>query len=205
MTGSSRVEARSQDDPRVARHRANRERLITEAWNLAREEGLGALSLGELARRVGLRQPSLYTYFDSKLDLYDAMFAQGNEQLWEEVAAPPYPSEPVAALNQVSRAIVRFCAADPTRYQLLFQRPIPGFNPSPEAYQRALDFYSWVTESILVAAGIDSDEKRDIYTALIAGIADQQVANDPGGDRWLKHVDPVIAMFLAWLQEGGRR
>ena len=43
--------------------------------------GLGAVSLHEVARRVGIRQPSLYGYVSSKLDLYDAMFAQAYEQL----------------------------------------------------------------------------------------------------------------------------
>ncbi len=191
-------------DPRVVRHRATRERLLTEAWAIAREEGLGALSLGELARRVGLRQPSLYTYFDSKLDLYDAMFAKGNDQLWEEVATAAYPPDPAAALTELSRRIVTFCAADATRYQLLFQRPIPGFEPSPASYRLALRFYEWAGETILAPAGIDTSEKRDVYTALVAGIADQQVANDPGGDRWLRHVDAVIGMFLSWLEEQRR-
>ena len=34
--------------------------------------------LRDLAAMVGLRQPSLYAYFDSKHALYDAMFAEGN-------------------------------------------------------------------------------------------------------------------------------
>jgi AcrR family transcriptional regulator len=188
-------------DPRVVSHRATRQRLLTEAWAIARQEGQGALSLGELARRVGLRQPSLYTYFDSKLGLYDAMFAQGNEELWNEVATSDYPSEAAAALIEMSRRIVAFCSADATRYQLLFQRPIPGFEPSPDSYRLALRFYEWAGQTILVPAGIDTPEKRDIYTALVAGIADQQVANDPGGDRWLKYVDAIVGMFVSWLDE----
>ena len=190
-----------ESDPRVARHRATRERLLDEAWALARQDGLGAVTLGELARRVGLRQPSLYTYFDSKLALYEAMFAQGNEQLWEQVATRAYPDDPAAALKELSRNIVSFCAADPIRYQLLFQRPIPGFKPRPESYGPAVRFYEWATEAVLRPAGIDTPETRDIYTALVAGIADQQVANDPGGDRWLTHVDAVVEMLLSWVEQ----
>ena len=39
-------------------------------------------------------------------------------------------------------------------------------------------------------------EDLDLYTALAAGLAHQQVANDPGGDRWVKQADRVVAMFL---------
>lgn len=187
-------------DPRTARHRATKERLLREAWDIAREEGLGALSLGELARRAGLRQPSLYTYFDSKLGLYDAMFLQGNEQLWEEVATRSYPEDAHEAVKELTRAIVSFCAADATRYQLMFQRPIPHFEPSETAYAAAMRFYEW-SASILSRAGIEEQDERDIYTALVAGIADQQVANDPGGDRWTRHVDGVIDMFLHSLDK----
>lgn len=198
MTDSSGVAV----DPRAARHEATRARILHEAWEIARTEGLGAVSLGELARRVGLRQPSLYNYFDSKLGLYDAMFAQGNQQLWDQVATRSYPADAHAAIKELSRAVVSFCAADPTRYQLMFQRPIPGFEPSEEAYGHAIRFYGWAAE-ILARAGIESQEDRDIYTALVAGIADQQVANDPGGTRWLKHMDGLLDMFLERLE--GRR
>ena len=47
------------------------------------EYGVGGLSLGEVARRMGLRTPSLYVYFDSKNAVYDAVFARG----WRSVGA----------------------------------------------------------------------------------------------------------------------
>lgn len=43
------------------------------------------MTLHEVARRVGLRQPSLYVYVASKLDLYDAMFARANAELLARV------------------------------------------------------------------------------------------------------------------------
>lgn len=191
-------------DPRAVRHEATKERLLREAWEIARQEGLGAVSLGELARRVQLRQPSLYTYFDSKLDLYDSMFAQGNQALWDEVATRSYSADPRRALKEMSFAIVEFCAAESARYQLMFQRPIPGFEPSEKAYSLALRFYEWA-QDILSRAGISDEENRDVYTALVAGIADQQVANDPGGDRWIKHMNEVIDMFLDRLEQRRKR
>ena len=182
-------------DPRIARHAATKARILKEAWMLARRDGLGAISLGELAKRVGLRQPSLYTYFDSKLGLYDAMFAEGNQQLWNSVAARPYPEDPRRAVKQLAKAIVSFYSEDVTRAELLFHRPIPGFTPSEQAYEPAVRFLRWAKET-LARAGITRDRDFDVFTAVVAGLADQQTANDPGGDRWLRLVDDVVDMLL---------
>jgi hypothetical protein len=60
--------------------------IVEAAWSLARERGIQLVSLRDLAEEVGMQQPSLYAYFDSKNALYDAMFADGN---WEVVAPSP--------------------------------------------------------------------------------------------------------------------
>ncbi|MCU1404157.1 MAG: TetR/AcrR family transcriptional regulator, partial [Glaciihabitans sp.] len=68
-------------DRRAVRRAAKIAVIVHEAWALSRTEGLAGIPLRDLADRVGLRQPSLYAYFDSKLALYDAMFADANRQL----------------------------------------------------------------------------------------------------------------------------
>jgi AcrR family transcriptional regulator len=45
------------------------------AWQLARERGLSQLTLRDIAHQVGMRAPSLYSHFESKNAIYDAMFA----------------------------------------------------------------------------------------------------------------------------------
>ncbi|MER8186047.1 TetR/AcrR family transcriptional regulator C-terminal domain-containing protein [Kitasatospora sp. NPDC094015] len=51
----------------------NRETVITEALDLLDEVGLDAVSTRQLARRLGVEQPSLYWYFRTKKDLLAAM------------------------------------------------------------------------------------------------------------------------------------
>ncbi len=65
--------------------------IVESAWELAREHGIAGVSLHALAREVGMRQPSLYAYFDSKLALYDAMFADGNRDLLERLNVVKLP------------------------------------------------------------------------------------------------------------------
>ena len=81
------------------------------------------------------------------------------------------------------------------RYVLMFQRPIPGFDPSAASYAVAIEFYE-LARARLAAAGVTAQADIDLFTTLVAGLADQQIANDPGGDRWVGLTDRVIAMFF---------
>src|ERR1700722_6391662 len=99
-------------DRRGDRREAKKARILVEAWALARRDGLAAISLRDLAGRVELRQPSLYAYFDSKLDLYDMMFADGNRQLLSWIGELPQCDDPRRALVEFLRGLVMFSSVD---------------------------------------------------------------------------------------------
>lgn len=183
-------------DRRQERRAAKLAAIVAEAWKLARRDGLAAISLRDLGDQVDLRQPSLYAYFDSKLALYDAMFADGNRQLIEAVTTLSEREDPSEALVELVEEITRFSAADTVRHQLLFQRTIPGFEPSPGSYELAREFYAF-TQQRLAAAGVSDPGDVDIFTALVSGLGHQQVANDPGGDRWVRQSRRAVEMYLA--------
>jgi hypothetical protein len=48
----------------------------------------------------------------------------------------------------------------------------------------------------LAEAGVTDQADVDLWTAVLTGLASQQVANDPGGDRWLRLVDAAVDRFL---------
>ena len=103
--------------------------------------------------------------------------------------------------QQWARAYVDFCVSDVPRYQLLFQRSVPGFAPSPESYELAVSALE-VTRELLARNGVHDPRYLDIWTAVMTGLVDQQVSNDPGGDRWTRLVDEVAQMFLARCATG---
>lgn len=71
----------------------------------------------------------------------------------------------------------------------------------PASYALAVDFQAWVIGR-LAAAGVRDPADVDIYTALIGGLIEQQIANDPGGDRWTRHLQTVLTMFFAHIDRG---
>jgi AcrR family transcriptional regulator len=186
-------------DRRGDRREAKKARILVEAWALARRDGLAAISLRDLADRVELRQPSLYAYFDSKLDLYDMMFADGNRQLLSWIGELPQCDDPRQALVDFLQSLVMFSSVDVVRHQLLFQRTIPEFEPSPSSYAVAQEFYE-VARQRLVAVGVSELEDIDLFSALANGLAHQQVANDPGGDRWARLAERSVDMYLGHLK-----
>jgi AcrR family transcriptional regulator len=180
------------------RHAVKRAAILREAWRLAHRDGLAAISLRDLADAVGLRQPSLYVYFDSKLALYDAMFADGYRQLLEHVGNRRYGDDPRRALSRLVADCVQFSSDDVVRHQLLFQRTIPGFEPSAASMELAREFYAF-GKGLAEAAGAHTQAEMDVFTALVSGLAHQQVANDPGGRRWVRRADQVVEMFLSGI------
>ena len=177
------------------RRESARQEILAAAWEAAHEHGLGALTLRDIAARVGMRAPSLYTHFASKNAIYDAMFGQA----WSAceaafaVAGPP-PAEARAALRWNARTFFDFAVADLARHQLMNQRVIPDFTPSPEAYAPAVRVLE-NTRAIAAAHGITSDEDFDLWIALMGGLADAQWANDPGGTRYARLLDRAVDMY----------
>ena len=196
--------AESPLDWRQARRDSARAAILAVAWAVVEQEGLAALSLRDLARRAGITTPTIYAYFASKNDIYDAMFGQAAEDFARHMSRPRRSEDPREILTEGLHRFVEFCRASVPRYQLLFQHVLPGFAPSAESYaaaQRALDS----AREDLALNGVTDEGHLDVWTAITTGLVGQQIANDPGGDRWTRLIDDVVDMFLGYCQPSTRR
>jgi DNA-binding CsgD family transcriptional regulator len=79
-------------DRRHRRRQQTIEEILDIAVQIMAEQGVAGLSVGEIARRMGIRPPSVYVYFPSKHALYDAPAPRGavlyrprSGQGWEEI------------------------------------------------------------------------------------------------------------------------
>jgi AcrR family transcriptional regulator len=190
---------------RIAERReATRAEILEAAWRLAQEKGLVEFTLRDLAERVGMRAPSLYTHFSSKSAIYDAMFGQAWSdyeqvaltelaELWAELS-----QNPRAAIRRAARVFFDFAVANPARQQLMNQRTIPGFEPSEESYAPAVRVLE-LGKRIFRDLGLTEESDFDIFTAIVAGLINQQIANDPGGTRWSALLDRTIDLWADGL------
>ncbi len=152
------------------------------------DEGVGALSVNEVARRMGIRGPSLYKYFPSRHAIYDALFARGLAAEQAAVtAAVEFLPRGVARIREGGTAVVRWAVENPALAQLLHWRPVPGFEPSPATFTASRDDMAYLRAEFAeavrlgeLAARGDSDEAVRLYTVLLSGLISQQLANQPG-------------------------
>jgi AcrR family transcriptional regulator len=177
-------------DRRGRRRLGTIEEILDAAVAVMAEDGVAALSLSEVARRVGMRQPSLYKYFPSKPAVYDALFARGARDILAAVEAASASSEPgLPALRAMVEAMLRWGLAHRELNQLLFSREVPGFAPSPEAYAPAIAMVAQLRRVVDAAVdrgelhpGAATEDGLNLLSVLVAGIMAQQLANQPDTD-----------------------
>jgi AcrR family transcriptional regulator len=183
-------------DRKAERRTATRREIIDAAWQVARDKGLAQVTLRDVAERVGMRAPSLYTHFASKNAIYDAMFGDAWTKFLEyaKAAEAGEPRTSRAAMRFYARVFFDFAVTFPARHQLMNLRTIPDFTPSPEAYAPAVavmqDFIARMARH-----GVRGQDDIDLFVAIVSGLVDAQLANDPGGTRWSGLLDRAINMY----------
>jgi AcrR family transcriptional regulator len=176
-------------DRRARRRQETIDEILRIANEVMVEEGVNALSIAEIARRLGVQPPSIYKYFDSLLSIYDAMFQRGQSdhlQLMRDAMTAADPGLP--ALKAGLEASGRWCLTNRALAQLMFWRPVPSFEPSPEAFAPSIEMVDLQRAAIseAVSAGqlgpADVDEAVHLVSTLIVGVLSQAMANEPERD-----------------------
>jgi AcrR family transcriptional regulator len=174
-------------DRKAERREATRREIIDATWQIARQDGLAAVTLRGVAARVGMQSPSLYTHFASKNAIFDAMFGESWAEFLgiSEAAEPTLPAAPREALLAIARIFVDFCVTDLARFQLMNQRMLTDFEPSAQSYEPSLRVMHKLRER-LTRIGFRADADVDLFVAVVGGLIDAQFANDLGGDRFIR-------------------
>jgi AcrR family transcriptional regulator len=121
-------------DRRARRRQETIAEILDIATEVMTEEGVNGLSLAEVARRLGVQPPSLYKYFPSLMAVYDALFGRGQAEHLAVMRQAMASAEPgLAALTAGLEASGAWLLANRAIAQLMFWRPVPSFEPSPEA------------------------------------------------------------------------
>lgn len=194
-------------DRRARRRRETIDEILAIADDVMTEEGVNGLSLSEIARRLGVKPPSIYKYFDSLMAIYDALFGRGQRAHLESMRSAMARAEPgLEALAAGLEASGRWCLANPATAQLLFWRPVPGFEPTPEAMEPSVAMVRLQRQALAdaVAAGqlgpgADSDEALWATSVLVSGVIGQALANEPGVPWGRGRFTPLLPKLLGTL------
>ena len=183
--------------------------LLETARSIMREQGVAALSMQELARRLDMRAPSLYNYFSSKAEIYDILFKQGfrlyadyeqamtrNAQTWQE------------EVRLSIEAYMSFAAQNPDLFQLCFERPVPGFVPSQESLQVSFGTLNRAYERVahwrdVIDTDLAPEQVVDLLIVIMHGLTALRMANEPqipmGQGRFGALIPAVMAVLhKAW-------
>jgi AcrR family transcriptional regulator len=191
MTPEERAAEREAAAAPPDRRARRRQETIYEILDIARdvmtEEGVNGLSLAEVARRLGVKPPSLYKYFPSLMAIYDALFLEGQHQNLEAMRGGMQGTESgLDALIAGLEASGRWCLANRAVAELLFWRPVPSFHPSPEAFAVSVEMVEIQRGALAEAVakgqlGPAANEEGAIYlvSTLIVGVLSQAFANEP--------------------------
>jgi AcrR family transcriptional regulator len=66
-----------------------KEKILDAALDLASKNGLGSLSLSQIADKVGIQKQSLYNHFSSKEEIIEALYEYLRQKAKENTAADP--------------------------------------------------------------------------------------------------------------------
>lgn len=214
---SSAPESKSLLSP-ADRRRHNREQVINAiletSRGIIREHGAAGLNLNEIARQLNMKPPSLYEYFPSKMAIYDALFQQGIGLFRQRMEQNP--GETVSLWDRIRLTMetyLTFAYENPELYQIIFERPIPGFIPSEEGMRECLAALAYLTDGLaqaMEAGTIKTDVTLEqaycLVSALMHGLTALHIANEPqlpvGSGRFGSLIPAAVEVLrAAWEPE----
>jgi len=193
---------------RARRRQETIDEILGIAVQVMTDEGVGGLTIAEIARRLGVRPPSIYKYFPSLLGIYDELFRRGQADHLDALRAAAATAPPgLATVHATAEAAGRWAAGNMALAQLLFWRPVPRFTPSAQAFEPSREMFQLFRGALADAVrtgelGADAatDTGVDLLSALIAGVMSQYMANEPGTPWGTGRFTPLLPRLIDLLR-----
>jgi AcrR family transcriptional regulator len=134
---------------------------------------------------MDLRAPSLYHYFSSKMEIYDALFRLGWTLYGQQMAGNGQESETWQEyVRHRFEGYLIFAEQNPDLYQLCFERPVPGFVPSAASLQVSFDLLNRSYQDAqgfkeTIHTDLSAQQMVDLLIAMMHGITAMHMANEP--------------------------
>jgi AcrR family transcriptional regulator len=200
---------------KTAYHHGNlREELVTQGLAILESEGIAALTMREIARRLDVSATAPLHHFGGKTALLAAIAAQGFRLLFElRMAALKDQREPRDRLMAVLLAYVAFAREHAALFQLMHGPEIPDKAQFPELNEAAIRSYSLLESAVadyLLAHDGSMDRRREATLAAWTacyGLA-QIMTSPQNTPRYVLRKDPegvaraIFEIFIHGLGHG---
>ncbi len=125
-----------------------RQSILDQASALLAEAGPDGLSMRKLSQRIGASTIVIYTHFRDKQAILNELYVEGFERLRSDLSQVPHSDDPMQMVMELGRAYRRSAVANPTYYQLMFSRCVPGFDPSPKSRQASKQAFTILLKAV---------------------------------------------------------
>ncbi len=125
-----------------------RRTVLDAAGRILTEKGAEALTMRNLAGRIGTSTKVLYTLFKSKEGLANALFIEGFRLLDTYLDAVPDTLAPVPKVIELGHAYFRNALTNAHYYGVMYLQVIPGFQPSPEAFSHGVHSFGTLVRAV---------------------------------------------------------
>ncbi|WP_084959030.1 TetR/AcrR family transcriptional regulator [Thermoactinospora rubra] len=195
-----------------ATHDELRSRLLDVAIKMLSSDGPEGLSMRRIAAEAGCSTTVIYTMFGNREGLAEALYLEGFERIRKHLESVPPRHDPFEYLTALGPAYRAACLAEPGYFSLMFERAIPGFEPSERARtlaRAALNIFDRVIADCISAGYLIPTQPRKIADALWAaaqGAISLERAGHLRDDRVYEAVTTAtICCYLAGRDIGPRR
>lgn len=116
----------------------NKERILASASLLFERQGIAGLTVRAIAREAGVSTIGVYSHFNGKSGLIEALYQQGFELLGEAAWVPEDAADSGDLILDLVNRYLDFAAQHPARYDLMFGPNAPDLDPETPAQMAAL-------------------------------------------------------------------
>ena len=125
-----------------------REGCIAEALKIVEQNGVEALSMREVARRLGVSHQAPYKHFESRDHILAEIISRAYENFADHLEKASRAPGVEDEMMHLGLAYFEYAAQHPLQYRLMFSTALPDLNEHPEMMKRANRAYSLLRESI---------------------------------------------------------
>lgn len=198
--------------PGDSRAASTADRLAQIALELFAERGYAGTSLAEIAKRLGIRKPSIYNYYSSKDELFMALF-ENSLDTWKTASMAPLdgPGGAQERLKRHMRVSLEFAVSDPHATALTRAAVTQVSGDLATAVGALLDRYSddyrdqlFLLFSEAVAHGeLPARDPQVLVLAWLAfkdGVMSRQIFLPASRLPYMDHFDELWTMFWSGLK-----